>query len=52
MARQLGEILGKPHSRVSELINGKLSLVTADTLIGYLDQLGADVSIRVTCGAS
>jgi len=50
--RQLGEILGKPHSRVSELLNGKLSLVTADTLIGYLDQLGADVSIKVTRRAS
>jgi len=50
--RQVGEILGKPHSRVSELLNGKLSLVTADTLIGYLDHLGADVTIKVTCRAS
>ena len=45
--KQVGEILGKPHSRVSELLNGKLNLVTADTLIGYLDQLGADVTIKV-----
>lgn len=51
-ARQVGELLGKPHSRVSELLNGKLSLVTADTLIGYLDQLGVDVSIKVTRRAS
>jgi predicted XRE-type DNA-binding protein len=51
-ARQLGEILGKPHSRVSELLNGKLNLVKADTLIGYLDQLGVDVSIKVTRRAS
>ena len=50
--RQLGEILGKPHSRVSELLNGKLNLVKADTLIGYLDQLGVDVSIKVTRRAS
>jgi predicted XRE-type DNA-binding protein len=37
---------------VSELLNGKLNLVTADTLIGYLDHLGADVSIKVTRRAS
>lgn len=50
--KQVGEILGKPHSRVSELLNGKLGLVTVDTLIGYLELLGADVTIKVTRRAS
>ena len=50
--KQIGELLGKPHSRVSELLNGKLGLVTVDTLIGYLENLGADVTIKVTRRAS
>jgi predicted XRE-type DNA-binding protein len=43
----VGAILGKPHSRVSELLNGKLNLMSIDTLVEYLDKLGAVVKVSV-----
>jgi predicted XRE-type DNA-binding protein len=50
--KQVGELLSEPHSRVIELLGGKLSLVTVDTLVGYVEQPGADVTIKVTRRAS
>lgn len=38
--KQIGEVLGVPQSRVSELMCGKLPKLSADVLLGYLDALG------------
>ena len=38
---------GKPQSRVSEVLNGKLNLVSIDTLVTYLTQLDATVRLTV-----
>lgn len=37
---RIGEALGIPQPRVSELMRGKVSTVSADKLIGYLAKLG------------
>lgn len=39
-ARQVGEILRIPASRVSELMRGRLALLSAAKLVGYLGLLG------------
>ena len=36
----IGERLGIPQPRVSELVNGKINKVSSDKLIGYLGTLG------------
>lgn len=36
----IGRALGVPQPRVSELMRGKISTVSADKLIGYLARLG------------
>jgi len=36
----IGELLGIPQSRVSELMCGKLEKLSADVLLGYLEALG------------
>ena len=45
--RDLCAIWGKPQSRVSELLGGKLNLVSLDTLVTYLTQLGIEVTLKV-----
>jgi predicted XRE-type DNA-binding protein len=37
---RIGELLGIPQPRVSELMCGKLAKLSAGVLIGYLDALG------------
>jgi predicted XRE-type DNA-binding protein len=46
-ARQLESVLDKPQPRVSELLSGKLSKLSIDKLLEYLDCLGGEVSISV-----
>lgn len=41
---EIGERLGVPQPRVSELMNGKLHLLSSDRLIGYARKLGYRVS--------
>ena len=44
---EVARIWGKPHSRVSEVLSGKLHLVSVETLIGLLEKLGAVVKVSV-----
>lgn len=37
---RIGEKLGIPQPRVSELVNGKIKSLSSDKLIGYLAKLG------------
>lgn len=43
---QLENVLGVPQPRVSELINGKISRMTADLLAKYLYRLGREVTMK------
>lgn len=44
--RELEGILNQPQPRVSELLRGKLSVMSAEKLAGYLSLLG--VAIKIT----
>ena len=44
-SRQLERILDIPQSRASELLNGKISHMTADRLTKYLHRLGRQVKV-------
>jgi predicted XRE-type DNA-binding protein len=44
--RQLEKVLGIPQPRVSELLNGKISRMTADLLTKYLYRLGREVTMK------
>lgn len=44
--RQLEKVLGVPQPRVSELMNGKISRMTADLLAKYLYRLGREVTMK------
>jgi predicted XRE-type DNA-binding protein len=46
--RQLERVLGVPQPRVSELLNGKISRMTADLLTKYLYRLGRKVTMKTT----
>ncbi len=48
--KELAKIWGKPQPRVSEILNCKISLFSIDTLVTYLGQLGADVTVTVGRG--
>ena len=45
--RSLEKILDKPQPRVSELLNGKISKLSIEKLLEYLDKLGGQVSISI-----
>ncbi len=45
-ARALETVLNQPQPRISELLRGKLSVMSAEKLAGYLSLLG--VTIKVT----
>ena len=45
-ARQLEKVLDVPQPRVSELVNGKISRMTADLLAKYLYRLGREVEMK------
>lgn len=42
---QLGQRLDIPQPRVSELLRGKISSMTADRLVKYLHRLGRDIRL-------
>jgi predicted XRE-type DNA-binding protein len=44
-ARQLEKILDQPQPRISELLNGKISKMSAEKLVGYLSRLGVEIKI-------
>ncbi len=44
-ARELEKILDQPQPRISELLNGKISKVSAEKLAGYLSRLGIEIKI-------
>ena len=44
-SRQLEKILGQPQPRISELLNGKISKMSAEKLAGYLSRLGVEIKI-------
>jgi predicted XRE-type DNA-binding protein len=45
--RQLEKLFDVPQSRVSELMRGKLSLISVKKLLDYMDKLGGTVQIKV-----
>jgi predicted XRE-type DNA-binding protein len=45
-SRQLERVLGVPQPRISELMNGKISRMTADLLTKYLYRLGREVTMK------
>jgi predicted XRE-type DNA-binding protein len=47
-SRQLEKILDVPQSRASELLNGKISQMSADRLTKYLYRLGRQVKVTTT----
>lgn len=44
--RQLEKVLDVPQPRVSELVSGKISKMTADLLAKYLYRLGREVDLK------
>jgi predicted XRE-type DNA-binding protein len=44
--RQLEKVLDVPQPRVSELVSGKISQMTADLLAKYLYRLGREVEMK------
>ncbi len=44
-ARQLEKILDQPQPRISELLNGKISKMSAEKLVGYLCRLGVEIKV-------
>jgi len=44
-ARELEKILDQPQPRISELLNGKISKMSAEKLAGYLSRLGIEIKI-------
>ena len=44
-SRDLEKILDQPQPRISELLNGKISTVSAEKLAGYLSRLGIEIKI-------
>ncbi len=46
-SRQLEKVLDQPQPRVSELLNGKMSKLSIERLLEYLECLGGQVSISV-----
>jgi predicted XRE-type DNA-binding protein len=44
-ARELEKILDQPQPRISELLNGKISKMSAEKLAGYLSRLGVEIKI-------
>ncbi len=44
-SRDLEKILDQPQPRISELLNGKISKMSAEKLAGYLSRLGMEIKI-------
>lgn len=50
--RQLEKILDVPQPRVSELLNGKISVLSIPKLLAYASLLGAQIEIRLKSKAA
>ncbi len=48
--RQLEKLLDIPQPRVSELLHGKISRMTADLLTKYLYRLGREINVSTKAG--
>ena len=46
-SKDLQKILDVPHSRISELMNARLSIVSIEKLIDYLEKLGCTATLTV-----
>ena len=44
---EFGKILGQKQPHISRLLGGKLEDISIDKLISYLEQLGADVEVKI-----
>ncbi len=44
-SRDLEKILDQPQPRISELLNGKTSKMSAEKLAGYLSRLGVEIKV-------
>jgi len=44
---QVADILGVDQSKVSKLVRGRISALTSDRLLRYLNALGCDVHIQI-----
>ena len=44
-SRDLEKILDQPQPRISELLNGKISKMSAEKLAGYLSRLGVEIKV-------
>lgn len=49
--KQIGELLNIPQPRVSELLNGRINLLSASTLNTYLAKIGYRVGIMCVTGS-
>lgn len=45
--KEVGKLLKLPQSKISNLLNGKLSAFSMDTLLNILNMLGKDVEIII-----
>lgn len=46
--KELSKILDQPQPRISELLNGKISKMSIEKLLEYLELLGAHATVTVT----
>jgi predicted XRE-type DNA-binding protein len=45
--KELSILLDQPQPRISELLNGKISKLSLEKLVDYLERLGAHTSLKV-----
>lgn len=45
--KEIGQKLDVPQSRVSELMTGKIDLISTDKLLGYIEKLGFRVEAAI-----
>ena len=46
--RELEKLFDEPQPRISELLNGKISKMSIEKLLGYLERLGGMAQMKVT----
>ena len=47
-SRDLEKLFDQPQSRVSELMTGKISKMSIERLLGYLERLGGHSSVKIS----
>ena len=45
-SRDLEKLLDQPQPRISELLNGKISRMSAEKIAGYISRLGAEIRVK------